>query len=550
MSNDARPPRVLANWYLSECLGSGYSGSIYRAQHVHSGRVVALKVQNVDHECPTNRYERRFYPALQGGEGMPLLYAAGVEGDWDYLAIELLGPSLDSLLRKSGQDAMDLRSVCCIAMQVISRLEIMHARGILHRDIQLGNCTIGLAPNDKKIYMIDFGFSKQYIDPYTRRHIPDSKAKRDFIGNYWFSSIGVHCKGKVPSRRDDMEAAALMFIHLLTPRGLPWTRNGVPKTDDAHARLKQAKRHARPEDLCRDIPSEFEEFLRYCRRLKFEEQPDYAQWREEFRSLAVEQGFPNDDAFVWPPPPIPEQNVYRSPTKTPRRTPAPMDPDDMEDILRGLGNLDLGGQRVVLGDRQNIANGVRAAQQGSGKKPGALIKPKPKQNIIISINSSSEGSQDSRTPAPPVRQQSKALQLSQLRVRVGDARDNAALGQAVLDFVGVMRGCTSKNLTKEGFAFLDALHKKLADPEAFAQPMRTSRSRTSSDRATDPLRPQEKLSIVRRLNLTVQQAKSSQALAKMVTEFGTVTNRSTGRTITKDGFAFFEGLATKLRTLQ
>jgi len=68
----------------------------------------------------------------------------------------------------------------------IMRLQTMHTRGVLHRDIQLGNCVIGLPPNDKLIYMIDFGFSKQYIDPYTKRHIPDSKLKRDFIGNYWF----------------------------------------------------------------------------------------------------------------------------------------------------------------------------------------------------------------------------------------------------------------------------------------------------------------------------------------------------------------------------
>lgn len=72
----------------------------------------------------------------------------------------------------------------------------MHGRGILHRDIQLGNCVIGLPPNEQIIYMIDFGFSKQYIDPKTNRHIPDSKVKRDFIGNYWFSSVNVHCRGK------------------------------------------------------------------------------------------------------------------------------------------------------------------------------------------------------------------------------------------------------------------------------------------------------------------------------------------------------------------
>jgi casein kinase 1 len=93
-----------------------------------------------------------------------------------------------------------------------------------------------------------------------------------------------------------------MFIHLLTPNGLPWTRNGIPKTDAAHERIKRAKRDARPEQLCRDLPSEFEEFLRYCRRLQFAEKPDYQKWIKEFSDLAKTNGFPAEDAFIWPPP--------------------------------------------------------------------------------------------------------------------------------------------------------------------------------------------------------------------------------------------------------
>lgn len=72
----------------------------------------------------------------------------------------------------------------------------MHNRGILHRDIQLGNCVVGLHPNETTIYMIDFGFSKRYIDPHTGKHLEDSLKPRDFIGNYWFSSVAVHCRGK------------------------------------------------------------------------------------------------------------------------------------------------------------------------------------------------------------------------------------------------------------------------------------------------------------------------------------------------------------------
>jgi hypothetical protein len=59
-------PRYLGNYFLGDNLGSGYSGSIFRATHIHTGEIVALKVQHVNHECPTNRYERHLYPSLQG----------------------------------------------------------------------------------------------------------------------------------------------------------------------------------------------------------------------------------------------------------------------------------------------------------------------------------------------------------------------------------------------------------------------------------------------------------------------------------------------------
>lgn len=86
----------------------------------------------------------------------------------------------------------------------------MHNRGLLHRDIQLGNCVTGLKENAHIIYMIDFGFSKRYIS--NGKHIPDSKAKRDFIGNYWFSSVNVHCRGKGELRLHIHTSFFLIFL--------------------------------------------------------------------------------------------------------------------------------------------------------------------------------------------------------------------------------------------------------------------------------------------------------------------------------------------------
>ncbi|KAI0789817.1 CK1/CK1 protein kinase [Abortiporus biennis] len=542
MSHSQRPryPYKVGNYWLGERLGAGYSGAIFKATNLNNEEIVAVKIQDVNHECPTNRYERAFYPLLQGGKGMPKLYASGVEGQWDYLAIDLLGPSLDSLLRKSGKKFMDLRSVLCIAMQVIARLETMHNRGILHRDIQLGNCTVGLEGDATLIYMIDFGFSKIYIDQRTGRHIPDSKARRDFIGNYWFSSVGVHCKNKVPSRRDDLEALALMLIHLLTPDGLSWTRNGVPKDDAAHTRLKRAKQAATPEELCKGLPEEFEEFLKYCRRLKFAECPDYEYWIEEFRCLAEAKGYPPDDAFIWPPP-NPEPAVR---VATHGRPSLEGDKAEMEGILNDLAHLQLG-QRQILGERN--VNDIRRNIAAPGKKPPG--RPRKASDEVIVVSDDDEN-------VPKAHRLPKALHLTRLTKAVDSAADNSTLSQLVSEFVEVIKENRSRTLTKEGFAFLDALYKQLADPSVFIVPMRTSKSRTqinstqskADDVVVDARRMKmNKLFALRR---EVHDVMSNKALAGLVADFGAVIDKSNGRTVTKDAIGFLEGLATRLKVVQ
>ncbi|EPQ54535.1 kinase-like protein [Gloeophyllum trabeum ATCC 11539] len=526
-------PWVIANWQLGDKLGSGFSGAIFKARNVHTQEVKALKIQDKNHECPTNRYERHIYPHIQGGKGMPTLWASGIEGPWDYLVIDLLGPSLDSLYRQSGKAVMDLGSVCQIAMQVIARLEFMHAKGVLHRDIQLGNCVVGLPPNHETIYMIDFGFSKCYRDPKTKRHISDDDKKRCFVGNYWFSSVNVHCRGKVPSRRDDLEACALMLIHLLTPGGLSWTRNGVPKTDAAHDRIIREKRRARPEELCRGLPAQFEEFLRYCRRLNFTEGPDYTKWIEEFRELALEHGYQGDDRFVWPPP-APVTQVPRSPAKQPRPSHAP---DEVERILHDLANLNLG-NRPVLGNRTNILSPTTQGVAATEVQKAAA----PSKDEVIVI---SETSEDTR----PRHQTSKISQIASLRIAVTKASDNAALSALVADFVAVLKTHTSKALTKQGFAFLEALYKQLADPSVFIAPLRTSRnSDTHDSSAQEP--KHVRMSKLIKLRQEVEKATNNRALAKLVQDFGALTDRSNGRTVTKDGLAFLEGLSRRLEALQ
>jgi hypothetical protein len=50
---------------------------------------------------------------------MPTLWASGQQGPIDFIVMDLLGPSLDNLYRKNGKKPFDLRSTCCIAIQMV-----------------------------------------------------------------------------------------------------------------------------------------------------------------------------------------------------------------------------------------------------------------------------------------------------------------------------------------------------------------------------------------------------------------------------------------------
>ncbi|KAG6830709.1 hypothetical protein H0H92_015185 [Tricholoma furcatifolium] len=514
MSHQQKPkyPAVIGNYALGRMLGSGYSGSIFEATHIHNGQVVALKIQDVDHECPTNNYERYLYPLLMGGKGMPTLWASGVQGEWDYLALDLLGSSLDGYYKSNGgpNTPFDLGTTCAIAMQLISRLETMHTRGVLHRDIQLGNSVVGRGTDQRLLYMIDFGFSKRYIDPHTKRHIPDSKAK-------------------LPSRRDDLEAVALLLIHVLTPRGLAWTRDGVPKTDAAHDILKGKKRRARPEDLCRHLPDEFEEFLRYSRSLKFAEQPDYTLWIETFRDLKEEAGYGDSDDFIWPPPKPVEKPHSAYATRVIRGS--AVEPDVMEGILNDLTRMkfDGPGERQVFGDQTNV---VEKALRRARDDESAASKD------VIDISDGSEIGE------------SKATRLAKLTTLISSAADNATLSGLVGQFIEAMKCNSSRAMTKDANRFLEALQKQLEDPSVFLVPARASRQLRSDVRSDDKEPAHVKAGVVARLRLQVGSARNNKDLASMLGEFIKVTNKSTGRTITKDGFYFFDGLSRRLKALQ
>ncbi len=67
----------------------------------------------------------------------------GPEGDYNVLVIDRLGPSLDDIFNECNHK-FTLKTILMLADQMISRLEFMHSRSYIHRDVKPDNFLIGM----------------------------------------------------------------------------------------------------------------------------------------------------------------------------------------------------------------------------------------------------------------------------------------------------------------------------------------------------------------------------------------------------------------------
>ncbi|KKK24611.1 casein kinase I isoform epsilon [Aspergillus ochraceoroseus] len=287
--------RVGNKYRIGRKIGSGSFGDIYLGTNIISGEEIAIKLESVKAKHPQLEYEARVYKSLAGGVGIPFVRWFGTECDYNAMVIDLLGPSLEDLFNFCNRK-FSLKTVLLLADQLISRIEYIHAKSFIHRDIKPDNFLMGIGKRGNQVNVIDFGLAKKYRDPKTHFHIP-YRENKNLTGTARYASINTHL-GVEQSRRDDMES--LGYVMLYFCRGtLPWQGLKAATKKQKYDRIMEKKMTTPTEVLCRGFPNEFSIYLNYTRSLRFDDKPDYSYLRKIFRDLFVRESFQYDYVFDW-----------------------------------------------------------------------------------------------------------------------------------------------------------------------------------------------------------------------------------------------------------
>lgn len=165
----ASAPQISTRYQISQLLGEGGYGRVFKAYDQQLERYVAIKIPHRHRITSADRLDRYLeeartlakldhravvavYDVLRSDDGLPCIVSAYVDGF-----------SLGEYLRSH---PLTLRRALEMLAEISRALSYVHSRGIVHRDIKPGNI---LVSHDEKPFLADFGLALRDEDVVASR---------------------------------------------------------------------------------------------------------------------------------------------------------------------------------------------------------------------------------------------------------------------------------------------------------------------------------------------------------------------------------------------
>jgi tRNA A-37 threonylcarbamoyl transferase component Bud32 len=195
---------IVGAYKIVRSIGSGGAGEVFKAEHVITRRIEAIKVLSASRQrspIPAQRFLREIQiQASLSHPNIASVYTAFWAGDNPVMAMEFVeGDSLRRILQRG---RLALGTGLDYARQSLSALAYAHAHGVIHRDISPSNILIA---RGGRVKLTDFGLAKSAADV----RLTQTGAVLGSL--YYMSPEQVRASPHVDSRADIYSMGAVLY---------------------------------------------------------------------------------------------------------------------------------------------------------------------------------------------------------------------------------------------------------------------------------------------------------------------------------------------------